>query len=511
MGPEATDWLSEYLRIPPKLKLHAPLSISRAHIDWSRNGRSSFSGAFLVNNGPTLAIDVLSTPEEFAINKLHIQDEASQAWMNLRVKERELHIDFEGSLDKATYDRLLAKNQLLSGWVRGDFEAHILLDRPIDSTGSGKIEGAGLGYPLRPRVPLTIDSVSLEADGDRLRVLSALLTWGESHLTLKGDMASSAEGIQLDLSITADGLDWENMEEILDRADGENQSAEPGDLESLPIRGTLSVDLGHFSYKGLTWRPFQGDVVFSPGTISVDVRNANLCGISTPGKVTVSPETIDVEVAPVSKNQDLEATLFCLGQKERLITGRFGLQGDLKAEGGQDALAGSIKGSWEFDIQEGRVYRLQGVARILSYLNLTEILVAKPPDLATEGLAYDFIEAKGTVEGGKIKIKEGAFGGPTMEVAAQGELDLISREFDLLLLVAPLKTPDRIVKRLPVARRVLGGTLISIPIRVKGPMKEPNIKMLSPKAVGAELQNIMKRTLKRPFAIINPRTREEEE
>jgi hypothetical protein len=53
-------------------------------------------------------------------------------------------------------------------------------------------------------------------------------------------------------------------------------------------------------------------------------------------------------------------------------------------------------------------------------------------------------------------------------------------------------------------RYVLGGTLVSIPVRVSGNIADPDVAPFSPTAVGSDLLGLIRRTLKVPFRIIQP-------
>ena len=91
-----------------------------------------------------------------------------------------------------------------------------------------------------------------------------------------------------------------------------------------------------------------------------------------------------------------------------------------------------------------------------------------------------------------------------MGIGCEGDIDLINREMDLTVLVAPLKTVDRIVRKLPIINNILGGSLISIPFRATGKLSSPTVIPLSPTAVGSGVLGIMERTLKLPITLIQP-------
>ena len=63
-----------------------------------------------------------------------------------------------------------------------------------------------------------------------------------------------------------------------------------------------------------------------------------------------------------------------------------------------------------------------------------------------------------------------------------------------------------------MVRRILAGTLITIPVRVHGSLKDPKVTPLAPSAIGSELLGIMDRTLGLPFKVIElllPRKKED--
>jgi uncharacterized protein YhdP len=142
------------------------------------------------------------------------------------------------------------------------------------------------------------------------------------------------------------------------------------------------------------------------------------------------------------------------------------------------------------------------LAKIFAFLNVAGIFKGEIPDITQEGFPYNAIDAKGSLQDGKLVLKEGHINSPSMEIACKGDIDLVHREYDLQYLVAPLKTVDLVVKKIPLVSDVLNGTLVSIPVKVTGPWAEPKITALSPSSVGSGLLGIMKKTFQLPFKII---------
>ena len=512
MGPKAAQWVSDVIRLPPELRVRTPLSISKGHLFWDKNAKTSFSGNLVLKDGPHVSIDILLNPEELLINNLLIQDGESHASLALNLKEKELDLNFSGNVNKKALDQLLVRNQFLSGWIKGDFRAHILIDQPMRSTAQGKLQGAHLGSLGKLKAPLKIETISLSATKNRLVVESALCTWEESRLTLEGNVDFSTKGFLLDMDLSADGLQWGKIKKILAKENEKRNREQHKNGWTFPMQGILRVQSDYFTYGSFTWTPFHADISLNDDGISVSVTEANLCGISTPGILKVSPNGLLLDVKPVAKNQELDPTLVCLWDKKGFMSGNFDLGGNLRGRGKYEELARALRGDLEFLANDGRIYRFGVLAKIFALLNVTEIFMGKLPDLGKEGFAYDSIKAKGNLHDGKLTVKEGIVDGSSMKIIWQGEIDLITKKLDLTVLVAPLKTADRIIEHIPWVGEILGGTLISIPIKVTGDIRDPTVTPLSPSAVGSEILGIMKRILRLPFKIIplTPKNKKEE-
>jgi len=78
----------------------------------------------------------------------------------------------------------------------------------------------------------------------------------------------------------------------------------------------------------------------------------------------------------------------------------------------------------------------------------------------------------------------------------------MNRQHDLTIVVAPLKTVDAMVDKIPVLNDVLDKGLVIHPVKVTGDWQEPQLYLLSPTAVGGEVLGIMLRTLKAPVTLL---------
>jgi uncharacterized protein YhdP len=190
-------------------------------------------------------------------------------------------------------------------------------------------------------------------------------------------------------------------------------------------------------------------------------------------------------------------------QKDLLVQGSFNFAGEVAGQGRDDELLQSLHGNLDFYAENGRIHRLDVLARIFAVSNVAHVFKGKLPGLASEGFEYNYWKLNGTLQNGQMVINEMILDGTVVKITSEGSFNLHDRTLDLTVLVAPLKTVNRIVNKLPLFRNIMGGVLIAIPVAVRGHINNPQVLPLSPGAIGSRLVDIMKRTVKAPVKMID--------
>ena len=240
-------------------------------------------------------------------------------------------------------------------------------------------------------------------------------------------------------------------------------------VRDLPLRGTINVDAELFKYGDVLWKPVQGAVLLNDAGLEIAVTHGGLCGIPTSGVIRFASGGMALDFQSTASDQELEPVLACLW--DRKVTGRFDLNGTVMASGAKDPLVHYARGKVDFVAKDGRIYELTVLTKILAILNVTEIFRGKLPDLAREGFSYESMKASGVIEDGHLQLKEAVIDGSSMKILGQGDVNLMNKELDLTVMVAPLKTADAVLSQIPIVGRIMtgqDGTLISIPFSVKG-------------------------------------------
>jgi hypothetical protein len=510
LGPEGNKTVASLVGLPASIRAISNLNLLSSRLTLDRENKTAFQGEMQLPAGPKVTVSLVKTPQELSIEDLIIKDGNSDASISMKTSEKLLQIGFSGMLSNKTVDRFLIDNKLLIGPMEGKFNARLYLNSPRDSTAQGRVRISGLQLPVDLAENTRLEDATLEADGNRIDVKSAIISWNGSRLSLAGNVAITGDAYLVDMNAVADELDLERLiksREDFVRETENSVHADPGSLKKVwdsPVRGTIRVRTEHLSYGKLAWNPASADVVLNPGSIDVRLNQANLCGISTPGDIKITRDGLNISLSPSAKDQDMESALACFFDKQHVISGSYTLSGNLAAKGKEGSLMKSLEGNVELKAKDGRIFRFNTFSKIISLLSITEIYRGVVPDLLHEGCAYRTIESKGTIKNGKLILADSVVDGPCVKMICRGEIDLVTQKVDVVALVAPLRTVERVVGAAPIMGKILNESLVTLPVSISGDLVDPNVVLLSPSAVGEEYFAVMKKVFKLPLSIFQP-------
>jgi len=344
----------------------------------------------------------------------------------------------------------------------------------------------------------------LKADQQRLHLTSKALALDHRQIHVDADVDMSEQGILFRLDAAAQGIDLERTLAALKKVDQGFAGGRDPTQWSVPVKGTAHIKLDRLTYGRFEWKPFYCDISSEGNAIHIAVREASLCGVSTPGTVEIFPGKIAVHALPGVKGGDLASTIDCLTRESVKMSGTFNAKGDISGEGRGEALIRSLNGPIRFVSQNGRIDRSDLFMNIFSLLNITEIFRGQLPDLRSQGFPYHSITVDGRLKDGRLHLEKALLDGSSMNIAATGQIDLLKQDMDLAVFAAPFKTADRVLRMLPVIGYILDDTLVSIAVRVTGDMNHPKVDYLPASMLGSDLLGIMKRTLKAPIEVLTP-------
>ncbi|MFO7738519.1 MAG: AsmA-like C-terminal domain-containing protein [Desulfatiglandaceae bacterium] len=516
VGAKTADWLRDGGYVPSWLNLPTPVSVSNGRLLSGRQQQTALEARLTTANAAQIGLNLIQKPDKWTIKNLTVSDSTSMASMSVAWSNEIIDLDFEGKLTNETLRKLVKGGRYLRGTIRGDFNLHILTQRPAESRIQGTIQVAGLSYEKGLNAPLRAKELSIQAEGETIRIVSAHLDWMETDINLNGNIRFSNSGIVLDLVASCEEFDWEKIKGIVDKkAEKEisgpekNRGEQENAFGDMNLEGNLVLKADSFKYSDLTWEPFHLTFNLQDKRLTIQLTQGNLCGIRTEGSAQVSPEPMRVQAEVEAQDKPLRPALDCV-LESKLMSGEFDLAGKVRTRGNPKNFTDNLQGRFNFTAEDGRIFKFGLLAKVLAVVNITEILKGRAPDLKGEGFGYDSAKASGEIKNGVITLNETYVDGKSLDLAFTGSLDLPEEQIDVTALVTPLKTVDSILENIPIVGDILGENFIAIPVSIKGSLSDAAVTPMPPSAVGKGLLGILERTMKLPVKVIQPFLPEQE-
>lgn len=514
-GRETANWAFENLELPPELMVKTPLALSNARLVWQRGRGVSFSGTASVAQGPKFFVDLTQQGEDLAIHKLSIRDQETKATLSLNWQKQAADLTFSGLLAESTLSRIFEQGAFGSGTMQGELHSVVHIDQPLKSRIQGNLIGSELFIPWGMPIPTTVNKFALQAAGDVLDLNSADVTWGRNHYSLTGAVTTSDEGLAFSMKLVADGIDIDTIQQALAQSGKRTTTGPPvrnpeqrpeqrvRSFPLPPIRGDFAADSAYVKYGRFTLAPAHAVMTVEPGSVTMEFSDTKTCGVSLAGEVLVSGQSTSFTFAPSAKGEPLGPAIDCLSGKELRITGVFDLTANIRSRGTGTDMLTAVEGRVDFKARKGKIYHFPTLAKVLSVLSVFEIFRGRAPELGGSGFPYNSMALRGDIHQGVFTIEKAYIGGKSLDIIAEGEVDLARRKIDVVVLVAPFSSINWLIRRTPVLKTIMGGTLISIPTRVSGDLADPDVTVLSPSAVGSRILKLFENIIKAPVQLFS--------
>ncbi|MGD9369579.1 MAG: AsmA-like C-terminal domain-containing protein, partial [Desulfobacteraceae bacterium] len=428
-----------------------------------------------------------------------------------------LDAGFSGVVHKAAMDQLLAQNRILQGEVKGNFRAHLDHGAPGRSSIEGKIRVRKFNLPWKAVGGLHVLQANIEGQKDGFTITSADLKLNEQPLQLSGSGTFKPETLDLQMQLKAKALDVDQLAGELTKDEPASKTRPLARAAVMPVSGRWTVEIDRLTYDRYQIMPLHAAIARADRQTLVDITAAGFCGIQLPGKIRLSDGTARMAFQPRAERAALQDTGTCLidARRTEKLEGTMDVEGNLVTSGkNRDDFIANLKGDVRIRIDDGRV-RNAGTAglftNLLAFLSVNQYLKDGVPDLSKDAFQYKSLESQLVFKDGFMRIKDGILKSNSVNIVADGRYLLAQKELDLVLLVSPLTSVDWVVEKIPILGNILQGTLIAVPVSVKGSVADPKVVPLSPSAVGSRLGSILKRTLKTPVRIIEPLLKDDAE
>ncbi|HSA91324.1 MAG TPA: AsmA-like C-terminal region-containing protein, partial [Burkholderiales bacterium] len=484
--------------VAARFEPRTPLRFAARRIAWSPKGALEADASVQFPSGPELAFNLASREKLLELKRVAIKDARSDAVLSARLAGQRIEAGFSGTLAGTSIAAMLKSTPSDSGVAQGDFRVTVDRAQPQESIGQGRLQIEALDLAWLAGRKLRIESVSLSAEGDDLRVVQGRFAVEDQQFELRGEGRRTAQGPVIQARLESPGIDLERLRPPPDKAPKADNK--PSAIWPLPVTGRVEVRSGFVQSKRHRIEPFAGVLALERQRARLEVKEARTCGVSFPLELEATPEDMSLAARLSMRNEPLQAALKCLTGDRIALTGNIDLTADLKTSGRQPDLVRNLTGSLQAEARNGRVNKFALIGNILAFRGLASL-----EDMEKgEGFPYRRMTAKGHFAGGQFMLEEGFFDSNAARLAASGNIDLLGANSHLSVLIAPLTTVERFVGAIPLIGDVFGGTMVALPVGVNGDIRNPLIVPLGPRAITDQLLGIFERTLKLPGKLVVP-------
>ncbi len=502
LGEKTIHFLTQSGYIPSEYAVHAPVQFSETTILWKAPDDFIFKGNIYFPKGAQVVTDCTYQTDVLTVTQLDIKDQYSAAAIALDLQKDLIELVFNGKLQNKTLDQIFLSEQLSDSWVEGDLRVDLAKGKLSKSTIKGQLKGGNLIVPTGEKAPLIIETVSFSAKNNRIYIDQLSLAHQSNNVALTGQVDMATDTFILDLDASAGDLKWALPQKKLAESDEAPVAKSKIDFWAYPVSGNINFSAKSVSLGEYTWQPLLAKISKEQDSVCIDVLEANLCGIDTPGTIQVDGDTLDIEFQCFAKDEDFITTYKCLSKKHIEMSGIFELTGQIKSRGPAGELYRCAQGQFAFNAKDGTISKDKRLSRILEVVNFTEIVNGKIPDLKTQGFSYKTINVQGKLADKKMVFDKLFMDGKTLDLYGTGSFDFNQNTLDVKLLASPFQTVDSAIKSIPGVNYLLAGNLISIPVRISGNVDDPDVNIMSAKDMTSDFLNFADRIIKSPIKLI---------
>lgn len=277
-------------------------------------------------------------------------------------------------------------------------------------------------------------------------------------------------------------------------------AASPRRKHSLTI--DINTDSGQIA--GMPFEQATSQIVMRDNTLVVGPIHFRLGAGEGLGQVLIIRQRNGSSLLKISgniNNCDSQTVYHQLLKRPGLVSGR--LSGDFYIEGiiGKQFLPTSL-GAFSMRIEDGRLNKLTGLAKVLHILNILPLLTE---NVQGKGLPYKTITFNANLTRGILATEDFLMHGDIMNLSMTGHYNLINNTVNFDMAAMPLRSVDSILSRIPIAGWLLTGNqkaLIVAHFKMTGEAQDPDVKSVPLESVTAPVLGILKRVFTFPVKII---------
>ncbi|MRR06333.1 MAG: DUF748 domain-containing protein [Deltaproteobacteria bacterium] len=369
------------------------------------------------------------------------------------------------------------------------------------SSPSVDLTDLGLRTPTQKvKVAQVRGSLSLQDDTLSIKSLSGRIN--RSILRASGTVRE-LRNPKVDLDLDADYLDMGDVSLLagLDRDTDRKGAAGRGSF-----RASVNAEAGRFHQ--VEFRKLHSDIHMEKKILYVEGANCRVLGGRFTGSGRVDFGTTGgPRYQTTVQLKDISAAQFIqIFGTSRELTGTMSLDGDLMAKGDTlEQVKATSLGNIRVHCEKGSLRKFSLLSKLFSILNVSQLFTFKLPDMVSDGMPYNEINATFSLRDGIVTTDDLFIDSSAINISMVGEFDLVKEQMKVIVGVKPLQTIDKVVSHLPVVGWVLTGknkSLISTYFEATGSLDNPEIKSIAAQSMAKGVFNIFSRLFSLPAKLV---------
>ncbi len=387
-----------------------------------------------------------------------------------------------------------------SGALTGFAKPIVLLD-----FSSPSVDLADLGLHSPEQKKLAVEQVkgSLSYQDDTLSIKSLSGRINRSVIRVSGTVGD-IRNPKVELNLDADYLDMEDVA-LLAGLERETPVKEGGAGRS-SFHATVNAEAGRFHQ--VEFKKLHSDVHLDQKILYVEGAKCNVLGGQFAGSgrvdfgMTGGPR---YQTTLQLKNISAAQLLQIFGTKKEL-TGTMSIEGDLIAKGNTlNEVKATSLGNLRLHCEKGTLNKFSLLSKLFSILNVSQLFTFKLPDMVSNGMPYNEINATFSLRDGLVTTDDLFIDSSAMNITIVGEFDLVKEQMKATVGVKPLQTIDKVVSHIPFVGWVLTGknkSLITTYFQATGSLDNPEVKSIAAQSMAKGVFNIFKRLFSLPAKLV---------
>ncbi len=495
------DWIFKKINLSKKFFPSTPLKSSKFEF-FLQKDLIRLSGHFITGKNATLDLSLEKKGPIFRLSKVKLFNRERTSQLSIFISPEKSIFYFHGCLKGEDLEQIFSHKWLRLGILEGQIKGTYYFKDVTHSEFNGELKIKDLNLPWKIG-NIFISDLEAQGKGSKVLVKSLKANIKQTELIGKGKLEFMPKNVYITGTIHTTKIILEELIGAL-KLDKTHKKIK----SSLPLILTIDLNIDELLVRQYTFEQVKSTLFYYKKQLKLVIEKANFCNINLIGEITWSKKSHKFKVSYSKKSGDLNKLMVCFFNKPHVLEGVYTLDGSFTGYGKEGTLWETSSGKLFFTSPKGKIYKFGLMVKLFAFLNPIDIFRGKLPDLSQKGFSYDFLEVKGHFEKQYFVVDESQIQGTGLRIFASGKVDLKQQKIYLTALISPFVEADILVSGIPVIGWILTGkskTFFSIPVDIRGDIKNPEIIPLDPRAVSKKVLGIIERSLKLPVKVFIPR------